>query len=311
MTALNGGTYQAWHACGDLRRRTHAQRLLPGRQRHRHRVQRERLPGSTLIAPATFFFVSGNWIETGGVFSANGGTVAFTGNTLQLLNSGQQSFNNLTQQAGTLRLVNNALTIFGNFQNSAGIFDSNNLAVDIGGATTLRGPLAGKAALSFAGGLTLNGGNFTGSTGSVTARGVKIMTGTLLAPALLNDSGDWTKNHGLFNANHGTVALRGTNQHVNGNTTFFNLSKAVNTTDTLTFQFGSTQTVLGTLTLIGTAGNLLLLCSSKPGQRWTLTPGGRSIISFVDVQDSHNGSRTPVSAASSVNSGNNLGWVFP
>jgi len=258
---------------------------------------------------------SGNWVNSGVFFQAGDGTVDFNGSGLQTLDSGNvQPFANLTHSGnGTLRLINLPLTVAGNFENTAGIFDSNNLAVTIDGTTTLPGGtfLAGTAALNFMSGLTLNGGNFTGATGTVTAGGVSIVAGTLLAPALLSDSGNWSISHGIFTANHGTVALTGTNQHVNGSTTFFIFSKVVGTTDTLTFQAGSTQTVLGTLTLEGTAGNLLLLRSSTPGQQWTLTPGGQRIVYFVDVQDSHNGSQTPIMASSPVNSGNNSGWVFP
>jgi len=102
----------------------------------------------------------------------------------------------------------------------------------------------------------------------------------------------------------------GTNQHVNGSTTFFNLTKSIANADTLTFQAGTTQTILGTLTLSGSSGNLLSLRSSVPGKQWNINPSVKRSVMFVDVQDSHNLS-TALSAASSHNSGDNTNWLFP
>ena len=74
--------------------------------------------------------------------------------------------------------------------------------------------------------------------------------------------GKVTISGGTFIPGKGTVALTGLNQTLTGNTTFFNLTKAVSRADTLTFQAGSTQTVAGTLTLRGVAGGLLKLRSA-------------------------------------------------
>jgi len=131
--------------------------------------------------------------------------------------------------------------------------------------------------------LTIMKGTFTGSGGKVTTAGVSLSGGVLNAPAELDDSGNWTVTGGVFNANNGTVVLNGTNQHLSGNTTFFNLSKLVSVADTLTFAAGSTQTIGGTLTLQGAAGNLLALRSSAAG-KWKLKALGAVAVQYADVQ---------------------------
>ncbi len=256
---------------------------------------------------------SGNWTVTGGTFQAFNSTVNFTSSTLQTLSSGGQAFGNLAHSgAGTLELLNNPLQVNGAFSNNAGVFSTNKQGVIVEGAATLTAGvfLGSSAADSFFGGLTVNGGVFEGSTGQVNAAGVTLKAGTFIAPSVLNDSGNWTNSGGLFLANGGLVDLLGTKQQVNGSTVFFNLTKATATPDTLTFQAGTIQTILGTLTLSGSSGGLLALLSSVPGKQWDLNPAGKRTVTFVDVQDSHNLS-TPLSAATSHNSGDNTNWLFP
>jgi hypothetical protein len=268
--------------------------------------------GGVLNAP-TLLNDARNWIVTGGMFNPNGGTVAFTGNGTQTLNSGRQPFFNLAHTGtGTLSLAGNALFVNGNLTNTAGIFQAVNLPVTVAGTTTVTGGTykSGSAANLFSHGLAVSGGTFTGGTGAVTAGGVTITGGTLTAPTTtLSNSGDWSLGGGTFNANHGTVALTGTNQHVSGNTTFYNLTKTTTGADTLTFQAGSTQTVAGTLTLRGTATRLLALRSSLPGQWWAIDPLGPRAVADVDVQDNHDVGAA-ITALMSVNSGDNAGWLF-
>jgi hypothetical protein len=264
-----------------------------------------------LNAPATLSD-SGSWTVSGGTFNPTG-TVFFTGAGTQLLNSGGKAFFNLSHTGtGTLKLTTNALTVNGAFSNAAGTFQSNGLGVTVAGPATLSGGTyqAGSAANHFNGGLTLNGGNFVGSSGTVTAAGVTLTAGTLTAPTTLSDSGDWNLSGGTFNANKGSVVLNGTNQHLSGNTTFYNLTKVARAADTLTFQAGSDQTIGGPLSLKGSAGKLLALRSSTPGSVWEIDPLGMVAVSFVDLQDSVNLGKA-VTAGNSVNSGDNTGWNFP
>jgi hypothetical protein len=78
----------------------------------------------------------------------------------------------------------------------------------------------------------------------------------------------------------------------------------------LNFEAGTTQTIVGTLTLLGTNGDLIILRSTITGDHWFIDPQGTRSISFVDVRDSYN-VNTMIDPPNSVNSGNNVNWFFP
>lgn len=85
-----------------------------------------------LIANGSTINIGGNWINNR-TFTAGSSTVNFTKSSdTQTLTSGSSSFNNINHSgAGTLQLSTNAIDINGNFENSAGIFDANNLNVNV------------------------------------------------------------------------------------------------------------------------------------------------------------------------------------
>ena len=139
-----------------------------------------------------------------------------------------------------------------------------------------------------------------------------LANGTLTDGAYtLNVAGDWINTGGSLSAT-GTVILDGSSQTLSGSTTFNHLTKTVTAADTLTFTAGSTQTVTGTLTLQGAAGQLLSLRSSSTGTQWNIDPQGTRTLSYLDVQDSSNVNALNIDArgANVTDSGNNLGWVF-
>jgi hypothetical protein len=103
--------------------------------------------------------------------------------------------------------------------------------------------------------------------------------------------------------------LGGTNQHVNGSTKFHNFTKSVSLSDTLTLQAHSTQTVSGTLTLQGAAGQPLRLRSSVPGQLWSFIPQGRLTLFNLDVQDGSDPFAVPGNALDTLVSGTDLADV--
>jgi hypothetical protein len=113
---------------------------------------------------------------------------------------------------------------------------------------------------------------------------------------------------GTFTATAGTATFNGTNQSISGSTTFYNLSKTGS--NTLTFEAGKTQTIMGTTTLKGTS--YLTLRSSTDDQQWFIDPQGSKDISNVDVKDSYNrngdSTRSYINPANSLDSGNNTWW---
>ncbi len=94
---------------------------------------------------------------------------------------------------------------------------------------------------------------------------------------------------GLFKPGTSTVKLNGVNQQIYGDTVFYNLEKiAACPGDTLYFEAGSLQTILGRLTLKGTESCLLALRSSQNGQPWYIDPQGTRNISFASIKDMNN-----------------------
>jgi uncharacterized repeat protein (TIGR01451 family) len=92
-----------------------------------------------------------------------------------------------------------------------------------------------------------------------------------------------------------------------GSTTFNNLTSTI-AGKQLTFTAGTTQTILGILTLTGTSASKLKLRSSSTGNTYAITDSGTESVSFVDVQDST--ATNSIIAYNSTNSGNNTNWTF-
>ncbi len=115
---------------------------------------------------------------------------------------------------------------------------------------------------------------------------------------------------GTINANGGTVNLNGTDQVIQGDTTFYNLTKTVSSAYTLAFGAGSTTTVLGRLTLSGVGGGLLSLVSDSPGSPWFINSLGTTNVNYVNVSDSDATGGKTIVACKSVDSGGNSGWMF-
>jgi hypothetical protein len=138
-----------------------------------------------------------------------------------------------------------------------------------------------------------------------------LTSGTFYSPATLNISGNFS-NTGTFTHNSGTIVLNGSNQTINGDTTFYNLTKATASTDTLTFQGNKTQIIANTLTLTGVSSNLLRLRSSSNGTQWNINPQGTRTIEYLDVKDSNNinASVIAVNGLNITDSLNNTNWGF-
>lgn len=103
-------------------------------------------------------------------------------------------------------------------------------------------------------------------------------------------------NSGTFTHGNSTLILDGSNQTISGSTTFYNLTKTVTLAYTLTFDNTATQTIIGTMTLKGSAGQLLSLGSDVIDQQWEINPQGTRDILYLDVKDSHNINPTPIAS---------------
>ena len=125
-------------------------------------------------------------------------------------------------------------------------------------------------------------------------------------------AGDWLNQSGTFTPGSGIVVLDGTDQRMGGVTTFSQLTKTPSAAATLTFEAGALQTVTGSLTLQGSAGNVLNLRSSAPGQHWRIDSQASRTLAYLDVRDSQNANATPIDVKSKgcIDSNNNQGWDF-
>ncbi len=135
--------------------------------------------------------------------------------------------------------------------------------------------------------------------------------GTLTLTGATTVSGDWTNNGGTLSGNFPVTFDGASGQTISGNTTFYALAKSVTAAQTLNFAAGSTTTVTNSLTLNGTASNLLSLRSTTPGSQWNLNATGTRAVGYADIADSNaTGSGGAINASNSVDSGGNTNWTF-
>ena len=166
---------------------------------------------------------------------------------------------------------------------------------------TITADYPGQISLSV--GMTVSG-NFTMNGGSLAQNNRNIEL-----------SGNWSRSGGAFTVSTGAVLLLGGDQSISGSNTFYNLTKTVTSAKTLTFQKGSTQTVMGTLTLTGSAGALLSVRSSEDDDdnsaddQWNVDPTHTN-VQYVDLKDSNNISEITRPAVNSTDAGTNTDWDF-
>jgi hypothetical protein len=290
-----------------------------------------------------------------GTFKLQGSeTVTFTSPAVQDINSGTWEYvgdSDLTSDNFTLKdfgatdyfnlVLNSAVTdddfftsgaakvIAGAFTITRGIYQSSTFATTVTGTTTVTAGYyeAGSAAQSLSN-LAISGGAFENGTGAHTITGNVTVTGgayyptsntTTLSGNLLNTGGvvDGTAG-GTF------VFLASTNHTISGSNAWYNLtfSEAGNNTidSTITLSVGSTQTIVGALSMDGLdTDDRLNVVSSVPGTMtyfdFTGTSSFAATRDFLDIKDNtllDNSSNITlsISPASSIDSGNTIGW-FP
>jgi len=263
-------------------------------------------------------------------FVIAGGTIDCTAIAAVTLNNYAQTWSgnfeftgtndlNLGTGVVTLSGADRTATINGSVLAVGGIIDGGfGISKAGAGALTLSG------ANTFSGGTTLNAGVLNIDNAAALGTGdFTIVGGECIANSNFNVSGNWTKTGGTFTPNNYTVVLSGTDQKVFGSTTFYGLTKDISlgAADTLMFQAGDTQTIAanGTITLKGGAGIILTLraCdaggSQSDGNQWALTvdnTGTTIDVDYVDVKDSDASGGKAISQTNSIDSNNNLNWLF-
>ncbi len=131
--------------------------------------------------------------------------------------------------------------------------------------------------------------------------------------AALEVAGEWA-NAGTFNAGTSTVEMVDgcglTSAVVSGDTTFANLNMTTTSGKHYSFTAGSTQTVTGSLTLLGAAENLLAIDSTVSGSEAFLDVQGTSSADFVFVEDNDATAGNPITMGLNSTKGSNTeGWV--
>lgn len=140
------------------------------------------------------------------------------------------------------------------------------------------------ADLRIAGTLNLDNGQF------INVRAVNILAGGVInggGGGVMSVAGNWS-NSGSFVAANSTVnfiddAACASVATISGNTSFANVSFVSTLGKTYTFAAGSTQTMLGGLTVSGTAALPIVLVSSTPGQYANFNSIGAQRISNAAV----------------------------
>ncbi len=152
------------------------------------------------------------------------------------------------------------------------------------------------------------------STPTVTVLGPLLIqnNSNLTAPESLTINGFLTTDAtSTFTHNNGTVAFTGIANAVNGNNTFYNLTKVATEPSTLTFAANSTQTISGSLTLRGVnQDNLLALVSSVPGTQWNIDVQGQQSLRYLSFQDGNNVGANVLLAYDSQDLGDNSNIQF-
>lgn len=160
------------------------------------------------------------------------------------------------------------------------------------------------------------GGSMALSSGTVGgAHSIAIGAGGVLnaGSGTISLFGDWT-NLGTFSAGTGTVNFidgTGALSTVSGNSTFHDLSFVSTTGKTYAFAAGSTQTIGGLLTILGTAAVGIQFKSTTPGQVAfiDLLPSGSQNIAHVGVSNVHaTGQPLAPTQTNDGGSGDALGW---
>lgn len=254
--------------------------------------------------------VSGSMsLSSGTVWNATG-TITFNstaaGNTITTNNTTLAASVTLNGAGGSWQLIGNlSLTSTRTLILTAGTIDANNNNVSAGGFSSTgsltRTLSMGSGTWTLASSTTTTW-NIPGSATNITVNAgtsTISMTGAT-AKSFLGSSKTYYR---LNQGGAGALTISGAN-------TFADITSSA-APSTILFPAGSTTTVYG-FSVSGTAGNLVTLNSTTPGTRATLSYAAGTINrDYLNIKDiSATGGALWYAGANSVDSGNNLGWVF-
>src|SRR5207302_6637215 len=227
--------------------------------------------------------VSYNWVNTGGIFTANASTVSFNGTTAgHTIKSNGSPFGNVqVNGAGGYWTLIDSMTLTSTMTLTAGTLDT-----------------ASQAILSM-GNWTNNSGTFKANQSTITFAGGAAQTFNELSTTTFNmlvDSN--TSSGGVTFASSFTAS----GLTVNG--------AALASATTVYFQANSTFTIT-TLSLQGASGQVVTVRSTTPGTYTYLNNTTVNNVSYVSVQDNNASAGIVISAGStSQNAGHTLNWSF-
>lgn len=211
------------------------------------------ISNGAVTAPSSMT-ITGNWSNTGGSFTPNGGTVVFAKTSgVQTVDNLVSPFFNVTHNvAGTLRLANNPLRIYGDYSSNNGTLDASTNNLDI----YVKGNFANTGVVSFSGSdnFTINGtGTQTLSGGSLTFNNLIIdkSSGTVVLSADQNVAGALTLTSGVVTTGANTLFVTNANANAvvagTGNTNYLvswingNLKRNVGATGSYDFPVGTSS----------------------------------------------------------------------
>lgn len=160
------------------------------------------------------------------------------------------------------------------------------------------------------------GGNFAlGSGSAANVDNVSILAGGALdgGSGVLTLFGDWS-NAGTFTAGTGSVNFIDdgiAQSNISGNSTFDNVSFVSATGKNYVFAVGTTQSISGSLTILGSSTQGIQFRSSTAGQvaNIDLLAGGTQSIQYVGVSDVHaTGQHLAPNLTNDGGTGNAVGW---
>ena len=216
-----------------------------------------------------------------------------------------------TGYAGNFAFGTYAVTLSANATlTTSGSFSGTSGGISMGGSGNLIPPTSGTLPqLTITGGSTTLVGNHLNLSGNL-----NISAGTLAAANLvIRLAGNWS-NYGTFSAGTGSVIFNGSTQTVSGNSSFYHLTIQDEINDgaphVVSFAPGTTQTISGTLTLLGMDTDDFVDLTSSGGL-WSIKfMGTSSVVSRLRVSYSDASTGTAIYASQAINAGSNTKWHF-